>query len=46
VPVNEIGQPIFAEPNSGEIWICLAEKAWAKINGSYANVLSKSLQII
>ena len=33
-------KPCFAEPNENEIWVILIEKAWAKINGGYANIIS------
>lgn len=38
VPVNKAGKPLFCQPNSNEIWVVLLEKAWAKANGSYANI--------
>ncbi|MCQ2820080.1 MAG: C2 family cysteine protease [archaeon] len=30
----------YAKPNKNEIWVCILEKAWAKINGGYNNIIS------
>ena len=40
LPVNkETGLIEFARPNKNEIWVCLLEKAWAKVNGGYSNII-------
>lgn len=39
VPVDKNGDPIFCRPHYNEIWVPLLEKAWAKANGSYANII-------
>ena len=40
LPVNEKGDLIFARPNKNEIWCCILEKAWAKVNGGYVNIVA------
>ena len=40
LPVNIKTKKIcFTKPNNNEIWICILEKAWAKINGGYSNII-------
>lgn len=34
------GKPYFAQPAGGkEIWVMVLEKCWAKLYGSYANIV-------
>ena len=40
LPVNkDTKQLIYAKSTKNEIWISLLEKAWAKVNGGYANII-------
>ena len=40
VPVYKKNKyPCFARPNGNEVWVMLAEKAWAKVNGGYLNII-------
>jgi len=41
IPCNEAGKPVFAHPpgNSTEVWTLIAEKAFAKLNGSYESII-------
>ena len=32
------GKPAFAKSVDAEIWVCLAEKAWAKLYGTYTRM--------
>ena len=39
LPVDENNELVFTQSRNNEIWICILEKAWAKVNGGYANIL-------
>ena len=44
IPVMKANkQPCFSRPNGNELWVMLLEKAWAKVNGGYLNIVSCSL---
>jgi hypothetical protein len=46
IPVNTRGQPFFAQIRKGEFWPLILEKAIAKVNGSYANILEGQISNI
>ena len=40
LPVNKKTKKIcYSKPYNNEIWLCILEKAWAKINGGYSNII-------
>ena len=40
IPVDKAKKEIiYANSKKDEIWVCLLEKAWAKVNGSYSNII-------
>lgn len=40
VPVyKESNRPVFCKSHGREVWVMLVEKAWAKLKGSYGNML-------
>ena len=32
------GQPAFSNTTKGSLWVCLLEKAWAKVYSSYKRI--------
>ena len=41
LPVNKrTNRPVYAQSKGNEIWVMLLEKAWAKVNGGYVNIIS------
>ena len=38
LPCDQNGKLVFARCTDNEIWVCLLEKAWAKLHGSYSRV--------
>ena len=39
LPIINDNEFCFSPSLNNEIWICLLEKAWAKVNGGYANII-------
>ena len=45
--VKDVVMPIFAHSKViGEFWMCLLEKAWAKLHGSYANIIGGTSDLV
>jgi hypothetical protein len=40
IPIDKrTKKEVYARPNKNEIYVCILEKAWAKINGGYVNII-------
>ena len=43
-PVRQVykgqAQPCFSKSHDNELWVMILEKVWAKLHGSYANIIS------
>ena len=39
------GYPVFGHSNDNSIWVALLEKAWAKLCGSYANIIMGAVDL-
>ena len=48
LPVDQkYGKPVFARSKEfGEVWMCLLEKAWAKLHGSYSTTESGQSELV
>ena len=41
LPVEKsTGKPCYSQSKGNELWVMLLEKAWAKVNGGYANIIT------
>ena len=40
IPIDKrTKKEVYARPNKNEIYVCILEKAWAKLNGGYSNII-------